>query len=506
MARSRGGCLNCKARKRKCDQGRPECQACSQRGMRCQGYSTPLRWVNGVASRGRFAGASIPDASFVQPPTLPYPQQQQQPQYPPSAAGSNPDMSIDSENSLSGVTSNHDPSSTESSAFSPRSATGVPDPSDRIFKRCHYSFSSFHITDLVMRNGLNHLYTTEASSWIKPFFEEMALQSPALVMIAGAIQGYMDDGMSVKSMEYVDLALQAFRQELNTRYERFHVATVCAGLLVCSLCLLQAKEWTMYLELMVNIYDLRNKLKTPGQIPIDNLYHQHILEVLGVMDLPSMVIGRAKPPIGVWKLLRRLQADTQSGRADGIEVVSGVPRSLLDIFAGLVDNDPEYTESRFWAWPGDIGESLHVHLWESWRLAGILEVRRRQRMERKARGIIDLYDETPKNFPGTEVVLCRLIAAIDALLKAYEEPRNQHLLVHNGLTYPVINAGLEVPLLKLHPTWKRTMEDVKKSFATDTVELIKVMFELIDAAWEDGTSTFDIEKVARERNIELAIF
>lgn len=87
-----------------------------------------------------------------------------------------------------------------------------------------------------MRNGLNFLYTTEASSWIKPFFEEMALQSPALVMIAGAIQGYMDDGMSVKSMEYVDLALQTFRQELTTRYEKFHVATVCAGLLVCSLC------------------------------------------------------------------------------------------------------------------------------------------------------------------------------------------------------------------------------------------------------------------------------
>jgi hypothetical protein len=262
----------------------------------------------------------------------------------------------------------------------------------------------------------------------------------------------------------------------------------------------------MYLELMVNIYDLRNKLKAPGQIPIDNLYHQHILEVLGVMDLPSMVIGRAKPSIGVWKLLRRLQADTNSGRVDGIEVVSGVPRSLLDIFAGIIDNDPEYTENRFWTWPGDIGASLHVHLWESWRLAGILEVRRRQRMERKARGIPERDDETPKNFPSTEVVLCRLIAAIDALLKAYEEPRYQHLLVHNGLTYPVINAGLEVPLLKLNPTWKRTVEDVKRSFATETVDLIKAMFELIDEAWKDGTSTFDIEKAARERDIELAIF
>lgn len=101
-----------------------------------------------------------------------------------------------------------------------------------------------------MRNGLNFLYTTEASSWIKPFFEEMALQSPALVMIAGAIQGYMDDGMSVKSMEYVDLALQTFRQELTTRYEKFHVATVCAGLLVCSLCVCLLFFFYSYISLL----------------------------------------------------------------------------------------------------------------------------------------------------------------------------------------------------------------------------------------------------------------
>jgi hypothetical protein len=261
----------------------------------------------------------------------------------------------------------------------------------------------------------------------------------------------------------------------------------------------------MYLDLIVNVYDLKNKLKTPGQIPIDNLYHRHLLEVLGVMDIPSMVIGRSGEPIGVWKLLRRLQDDFPEGRAEGIEVVSGLPRSLLDIFAGLVDNDPEYTETRFWSWPGEVGESLQVHLWEAWRFSGILEIRRRKRMERKARGI---YDEVPNNnHPDTEVVLCRLIASIDALQKAYEEPHNQDLLVHNGLPYPVINAGLEVPLLKLHPSWKRTMDDVKHSFlSNDSFDLINIIFQLVDAAWEDGTSTFDIEKAVRDKGIEMAIF
>ncbi|KAF5608267.1 transcriptional regulatory protein pro-1 [Fusarium subglutinans] len=469
MARSRGGCLNCKARKRKCDQARPECHACSQRGMRCQGYSTPLRWVNGVASRGRFAGASVPDASLVA---------NQGPE-------SNQDlMSMDSETSSA---PRHDTSSPasgsiSSSAFSPQTI-GVPsaDAQDPRFQR-------------FMNNGLNRLYSTEASSWIKPFFEQMAYQSPALVMIAGAIQLYMDDGnrgMSVKSMEYTDLALQTFRQELSARYERMHLATICAGLLVCSLCLLQTQPWTMYLELIVDVYDLKTKLSTVGQISND-LHTQHLLEVLGVMDLPSSVIGRVNPSIGVWKLFRRLQDDRDEGRATGVEVVSGIPRSLLDIFASIMDNDPEYTETRFWDWPGQVG---------------ILEIRRRRRMERKARGLPDREDGTSSKGPDTEVVLCRLISSIDALQKAFEEPRNQHLLVHNGLPYAVVNAGLEVPLLKQHPTWKATLDDVRNSLlGTDSFDLINTIFEMLDEAWANGTNTFDIESAARSRNLELAIF
>lgn len=65
MVRSRGGCLNCKRRKRKCDETRPGCSACERRGIQCQGYATPLRWTNGIAVRGRFAGASVPDVAVL---------------------------------------------------------------------------------------------------------------------------------------------------------------------------------------------------------------------------------------------------------------------------------------------------------------------------------------------------------------------------------------------------------------------------------------------------------
>lgn len=91
---------------------------------------------------------------------------------------------------------------------------------------------------LVLSSGLRRLYTTEASCWIQPHFEEMALQSPALVRISAAIQAYLDDGNetpSVQSMEHVDLALQTFRLELASRHEAMHAATLCAGLLLCTL-------------------------------------------------------------------------------------------------------------------------------------------------------------------------------------------------------------------------------------------------------------------------------
>lgn len=127
-------------------------------------------------------------------------------------------------------------------------------------------------------------------------------------------------------------------------------------------------------------------------------------------------------------------------------------------------------------------------------------------MAKKARGIAGYNEDPAKTTPETEIVLCRLISSIDALQKAYEEPRNQNLLVHNGLPYPVINAGLEVPLLKMHPTWKRTLDEVKASFLEDSFDLINIIFALLDEAWADGTSTFDIEAAARSRNVELAIF
>jgi hypothetical protein len=58
--RSYQGCWTCKRRHRRCDNARPTCQNCAERGVACEGYEVRLRWGSGIASRGHFTGADKP--------------------------------------------------------------------------------------------------------------------------------------------------------------------------------------------------------------------------------------------------------------------------------------------------------------------------------------------------------------------------------------------------------------------------------------------------------------
>lgn len=65
--RSYHGCWTCKRRRRRCDNARPTCRNCAQRGVDCEGYEVRLRWGSGIASRGRFTGADKPLEENIPP-------------------------------------------------------------------------------------------------------------------------------------------------------------------------------------------------------------------------------------------------------------------------------------------------------------------------------------------------------------------------------------------------------------------------------------------------------
>ncbi|KUL86511.1 hypothetical protein ZTR_04211 [Talaromyces verruculosus] len=58
-----GSCWACKDRRVICDLQRPQCSRCTSEDQVCEYGKLRLRWCNGVAARGRFAGQNVPVSS-----------------------------------------------------------------------------------------------------------------------------------------------------------------------------------------------------------------------------------------------------------------------------------------------------------------------------------------------------------------------------------------------------------------------------------------------------------
>ncbi|KAL2064574.1 hypothetical protein VTL71DRAFT_3711 [Oculimacula yallundae] len=340
----------------------------------------------------------------------------------------------------------------------------------------------------------------------------MAGKSRAFFVVCGAIQAYFDDGDSVSPMEHFDDALQTFRSELQHRHETFDVSTFSAGLLLCTLCLFQGRTWTMFLERMYVLYHLETSLgHLLPEVDHDEAI-QHSIEVISIMDMEPMVIGRVSPSMGVWHRLRKVQEGWIGGKPGGIEIVSGIPRTLLDIIADIGRLDAHDIEFRLWAWPGDIGRNTQCILWDCWRYTAVLDVRRIERNKRKKQAALNIEQHEPglgmtASFPSREIVMCRLASAIYALYRLLALIGNHQILVHHGLLYPLVIGSLEVPLLDANPDWKDMFKEIRAGFRKkETFRYIRLVDEILDEAWREGTDTFDIEEAARTRGIEIAVY
>lgn len=67
--RTRGGCVTCKRRRRKCDERRPACKACTSSGRTCEGFIDPFRNANKVARTASVANipVSLTDGERCEP-------------------------------------------------------------------------------------------------------------------------------------------------------------------------------------------------------------------------------------------------------------------------------------------------------------------------------------------------------------------------------------------------------------------------------------------------------
>ncbi|KAM0438826.1 hypothetical protein ACHAPT_001587 [Fusarium lateritium] len=223
---------------------------------------------------------------------------------------------------------------------------------------------------------------------------------------------------------------------------------------------------------------------------------QFPVEIMGVMDLPTFVRGRRTVTLGIWPRYRA----SQDVRITGVEIVSGLPRSLLDIFA---DIQTEKADNLFLMWPGDVGDVPHCHLWEAYRLSGVLMGRRL----RKCMADNDSKTDTGLASPSTEVLMSRLMAALDALCETRGRSQYSGSLATNSILYPYTAARLEVAVLSRQPDWVEELRRfVKLCDPYAMTANFNTLDEMLDEALDNGDNHYDIDDQARRRNTEVAIF
>ncbi|GKT60036.1 C6 finger domain-containing protein [Colletotrichum tofieldiae] len=225
------------------------------------------------------------------------------------------------------------------------------------------------------------------------------------------------------------------------------------------------------------------------------------LELMALMDMPTFVRGRSALTLGIWKRFRLAQSFSSAGKKGGIESVSSLPRCLLDIFSTIQD---ESFETSFLAWPGYVGEVPEIHLWEAYRLAGILTGRRL----RKIRTDNGSNEAIPvPAMASTDLLLGRLVAAVDALCDTRSRPEYAQFLTTNSLLYPYVAARLEVATLLRHPTWMATLCRVANICQPYGITAnAQNITNMLDEAWNTQDDNYDIDQQAQRRNVEIALF
>ncbi|KAF4419193.1 amidohydrolase ytcJ [Fusarium acutatum] len=221
---------------------------------------------------------------------------------------------------------------------------------------------------------------------------------------------------------------------------------------------------------------------------IGDLEYRFSLEAMAIMDIPTFVRGRDTPSLGIWGFLRSAQKASPSGLVGGVESVSGLPRSLLDIFGRMAHDD---VEKDLADWEGHEGSIPHVHLWEAFRLSGILITRRQNRRRTGS--------------PSNEILVCRLVATLDALYETRQREEYAHILATNSMLYPYTAARLEVTILQTRPSWVQTLRRCGSicDAYRDTPNAL-ILEEILDKALERGDNEVDLDRETKVRGVELS--
>lgn len=251
--------------------------------------------------------------------------------------------------------------------------------------------------------------------------------------------------------------------------------------------------WSIHIEGMHNILQGHDLAHFPGDVTFTP-FRTHLLEVIGAMDIQCMTVGRQTSSLGIW---RRFCQPLRP--RDGIEPITGLPRSFMDLLAGTgIDS----SEQSFWNWPGEPGNFLQCYLWEAYRLAAILNIRQIERNR--------IASSDPQSPPAwqprmpcpldSRVLVNRILANVDALRLGCAERPDEDPLIRNSTLYPLIIAGQEVQILHDHAHWQEVIRECSLDLHQGGI-----LFEILEEMWQENKEKPDIHERARARNVEIGL-
>lgn len=251
----------------------------------------------------------------------------------------------------------------------------------------------------------------------------------------------LDPKHAPKVSDYYGQSLAQFRQDLCDPSIVGKEAIIIAGALLCSIsvciscCSFQfpcahpqqmnaALPFTIHVDGLAALLERQGAFVDPGEDTKD------LISLVGIFDLQSHILGRQTPAHHIWCNHCRGQS--------GVEEISGLPCSLLDLLSSIAESD---IEQRLIAWTEEPGYPVQTKLWTATCYAGVIsarEFRRNHYGEERPHHDIVLGDWTNMApLPGA-LLVHEIISAMRAF---QQELRTEAVPFKAAALYPLVAAG-----------------------------------------------------------------
>ncbi|KAF5675081.1 hypothetical protein FCIRC_7554 [Fusarium circinatum] len=346
---------------------------------------------------------------------------------------------------------------------------GLPD--EEVSQRLMDSFTTIGWQTITGRAGHDTMFKSD----ILPLCQDSICLKHACL----AYQASLDIDTSHMTPLYMQSALSNYLNDLENPSMLCQDVTLATGVLLCSINSLYI--WSPLLKGLHGVLQARDLLNDPQRPPVAN----HLLEAVGLLDIPFFTLNRITPSLEIWK------SYVQPHKHSGIEQISGIPYSLMNLLANM---DSTTIEQDLLQWPGELGDEFaQIHLWEAFRLAGILH----------SRCLADHdQDQTTSSRVNisTEILRMKVFASIQAIIGI--GTFNFRLSLARAILYPLFVAGILAENAQEQQLTRVAFQYIMQK-GQEGIE--QIIMDIVAKVWKNGKGGSEASKlmIATEATAEL---